>query len=292
MLFMKSILKIIWVIFLFTQCSSDSETENNQVENNEEFKEQYELFVNGEDKSDTKDIIYRVEDRFYLGDPFYERLVFHKSGKLGLYSYSQSVNYPPYSKKFSSFHFLKSKYFNFKLESLDEVNKTVKISFSGYLYSNPLDLKSELKFVSGKIYSKYVDLIPSIFGVKNTAKINNQDWHSNYNHDAKDYYHNTTWMHHFLSDDEYRVSIYYQPYGIEKKEYNFSSTDLTNKVQLCKFDENRNMLVYYNCSGELNINQRNYSLLAGTYDFIAVNPNDNTDTIKVTNGNFRLVFQK
>lgn len=54
--------------------------------------------------------------------------------------------------------------------------KLIKINFDGEMYSDPNSLQSEGKYVSGRIVADYIEVIPSILGLKNTAKINGQNW--------------------------------------------------------------------------------------------------------------------
>jgi hypothetical protein len=284
----NSVYYILFILVLIS-CSSDSNSEAIVVE---DFKDSFELFVNGKAvEVDYSNQVYRTENTFTIGGYNNALISFDKSGRFGhaTIGFLENSDLSPYLKIFYSFRGFSSKYFNLKIESIDEVNKRIKGSFSGNLFYNPLDIKSEGKFVSGRFYANYRDLVPSVSGLKNTAKINENLWIRTNKYVERSTQNYWDFIQHDLSDDEFKIKIYYNSKNIEKKRYDFSQSDINYKVQLSKFDINTGAFVDYNCSGVLNINLKSNNIIGGTYDFEAVNPENIKEVIKVTKGEFKLV---
>ena len=154
------------------------------------------------------------------------------------------------------------------------------------MYSNPNSLQSEGKYVSGRIVADYIEVIPSIFGLKNKAKINGQDWirtNSVQVNSGITNYSNRCIQNEY-NDKEYRIKIYYEVGTTVAGTYNFTSTDPIHKVEISKYDLLSNSYINYDCTGQLKIMYTFGRQINGEYSFKGINPNDNNDIITVTNG--------
>lgn len=275
-----------FVVFL-TSCSSSSSSSPSEEIVNDVFNPSFEISVNGEVlTSFNTPKLYKMEDTFNFGYHPSTMLSFNSSGKFGYFD----IVIPSSGgvKRFRSFRGFSSNYFNFNIESVDEIKKRVKGSFSGYIYVDPLNLNSEGKYVSGTFYKNYEELVPVVFNVNNKATINGNNWYNTnkYTTRSNDQYFNMTL--HYLSDDEYKIMVHYDFQNINIGTYDFSNSDITNKVQLAIFDVNTQSFVNCISNGQLNITYKSGNLIVGTYNFSATNPVTN-EIIEVTNGKFKLI---
>lgn len=194
-------------------------------------------------------------------------------------------------KTFSTFRDFSSNYFNFQLISFDEVNKRVKGNFSGNIYYDPSDLNSEAKYISGSFNLPYEDYIPPVANIINQATINNVDWRSTNQYQTRyvgEDYHNIAL--HEVNDDAYKIMIFFNDSETLPGVYNFSSSDLINKVEFAQYNISTSSYTVYNCTGTLSITKKWGSLIQGTYHFTGFNPSDPSDVITVENGNFKLGY--
>lgn len=221
-------------------------------------------------------------------------IAYDENGHFGkvTYLYREPIN--GLVKRFTSYANFSSNYFNFHLISYDAVNKRTKVSFDGYIYKDPLDLNSESKFINGSFDLPIKDYVPTTVNLINEANINGNYWRSTNLYQKRDVggiYHNLTL--HSLSDDQYKIMISFNdqlalgtPPGI----YNFVNTDVTNKVQIAKFNVATTSYTLYNCTGTLSLNAKWGNWVQGTYNLTGVNPINSSDVINVQNGNFKLLY--
>lgn len=216
--------------------------------------------------------------------------------------YVTSYNYYPdyYPTLFSCFNYRKaaSEHFHFELESFDPVNHTVRGNFSGRLYKNSIDLNSDFVEISGSFYNNYSSdsgiTGSRFYGV--SANIAGQSWHSTemplINEEGYGYSDPLApgiKFSQFISDDRYRIIIGHETVvGIR----NFSDTSSGTFVRLSKYNPATDQYENYNTiSGNIVI--ASVTPLApyvkqykGVFSFTAVNPNDSSDIIQVTEGTF------
>ena len=223
-------------------------------------------------------------------------LSFDETGQFGAVSIDRRTGTSLITSNFYSFYYNSSHYFNFNLQSIDQVKKTVKGSFSGYLYADPLNLNSEKKFVSGVFDVKYEDNVPGFHGIGNSAKINGDSWYSTNKYVKQgtgNFYGDFT--QHDFNSNEYEILIYYRLQdhygdpGLTVGNFNFIDTDVTRKVEISKFDTTAGIPVLYKCSGVLTITKIEDGIVTGSYNFTAINPNNSNDIITVTDGKFKLI---
>lgn len=293
---MKILCRLFFVslILFFTSCSESNEEETPIDSNNS--NNSAEILINGELVSNnyfTNKLFYKVEDEFYVIDDLQinKLISFNKNGEFGMFSWDFYNNLTGTYKKFYSYYPFSSNFFDLNIEEIDEVNKKIKINFYGAMYGNPNSLQSEGKYVSGRIVANYIEVIPSVFGLKNTAVINGQNWvrtNSVQENSGISGYLDRCIQNEY-NDKEYRIRIYYEIGTTNVGTYNFTSTDQINKVDISKYDLQTNSYITYNCTGQLKILNTYQTQIKGEYSFTGVNPNDSSDIITVNNGEFKII---
>jgi hypothetical protein len=268
----------ITLFVVLTSCSSDKETVTDDNSN------QFELFINGVlVSSQIGESVFKTEGTINLGG-----LSFNTSGQFGYFSLDLITGSPNATSQFYSFRGYSSNYFDFNLESIDEVKKRVKGTFSGYVYANPFDINSEKKFVSGSFNTKYKDVLPAITNLRNKAKINGNQWTSSNKYLTREVTNYNQITQHDLSDDPFKIMIKYDFGTITEGTYNFINSNISNKIQLAKFDILTQTFVSYDCAGTLNITDKTEIVITGNYNFTAIHPITG-EIITVSEGDFRLI---
>lgn len=235
----------------------------------------------------TGDVFYIIAGFGYGHDSEQQHrltIMFDKTGALlSAVQESQSEEYGSYD--YYNYKNFPSHYFNINIISIDEANKRIKLTFSGTLFTNELDMGSESVDLSGELYQNYTDLGPTVgIGIAQhycNAKINGADWAAYFEEP------NST----FSAADPYRIQVHF---GIDAapNSYNFNSDSTENYVKFSKFNTVTLMWDYYNVSGVVAPSYREfhggstYSFI-GTFNFVATNPNDASDVIHVADGTFR-----
>lgn len=216
---------------------------------------------------------------------------FDKFGNLGAVSASPANFELPsvYSHQYFSGH-----YFTFNLIEIDETNKTVKASFSGKLYEDNEDLNSDFTEVNGSFWVKYTEVTPSVSGLEVSATINGNDWHSTNSYTSNGTGNWSTFIHHELSDDEYKIMLGFDDENMMAGIHNFTPATETIYATVAKYNLETKMYEKFNATGVLEITGTEtfgiFTIVSGTYSFTAVNPNDSSETIQVTNGKFKSVY--
>lgn len=283
----------IFLVFIaITSCSTnEDDTANTSPDPNvEETPSNLKIDVNGVEYYNSDLQVLKTESKISFSG-----CEFDTYGQLAYLSISVPTgNSSGTMRTFSSFKYFNSNYFTFNLESVDEINKRVKGNFAGYLYANPTDLNSEKKFVSGSFNLKYRDLVPGVFGLKNRAKINGNEWVKVYRESSNtEQTFTQRIIHQDYSSDEYKITIDYQvPYYISSfpaTTYNFNPTDVSNNVRIAKYDVTTGSLINYNTTGTFSITKFENYIIRGNYSFTAVNPNNPSDIIQVTDGEVKMI---
>ena len=197
------------------------------------------------------------------------------TGTSGNFEYDNYENFP-------------SNYFNINIVSLDETNKKIKLNFTGKLYLNKLNLNSEAIDMSGDLTIDYsigenANYGITLNGIEQycSAKFNNNPWKArSENYDSQ-----------FTAPDAYKIETHFASNALPGS-YNFTPSSTDNYIRFSKFNAVTLTYDYYNVTGVIEHSYREFHGLTqysfiGTFNFTAVNPNDSTDVIQVTDGSFR-----
>lgn len=216
---------------------------------------------------------------------------FDKFGNLGSVSATPSnFDLPDYD----SHRNFSGHYFTFNLVDINESNKTVKASFSGKLYEDDTNLNSDFKQVSGNFWVKYIEVTPQVSGLEVSAKINGNDWYSTNSFTTNGTGNGDTFINHELSDDEYKIMLGFDNGNMNTGIYNFTPTTETFYATVAKYNLQSKFYETFNSTGTLEITAHETfgltKIVSGTYSFTAVNPENASETITVTNGKFKSTY--
>lgn len=216
---------------------------------------------------------------------------FDKFGNLGTASFSPADFELP---SFESHQNFSGHYFTFELIEIDETNKTVKASFSGKLYEDEEDLDSDFTEVSGSFWINYIEVAPTVPGLEVSAKINGDDWYSTNSYTSNGIGNWSTFIHHELSDDEYKILLGFDDENMNAGTYTFTPATETIYASIEKYNMQTKMYEKFDATGTLEITGTEtvsfITIVSGTYSFSAVNPASSSETIQVTNGKFKSVY--
>jgi hypothetical protein len=283
--------------FLAVGCSSN----DNNTTNNIDFKlvvDGFEYNVpprnNGEDLGGT---IVKVGDKISIsvvqGDTnntdskLFLYLIFSTSGKF-ISGNMRFFSFNFYNPSYDNFIHFPSNYFQVSSFNLDEVNKKIQMKFTGKLYVDKESLTSESRDIEIEFNTVYTDngsvndpLIFNNIEQYCRANFNSIPWFARFEYTASS----------FTNEDAFKIETHFantQATG----SYNFTSSSTDNYVKLSKFNPLTLTYDYYNATGQVAYTYREfhganrYSFI-GTFSFTAVNPNNLSDIIQVTNGEFR-----
>lgn len=285
----------IFCFFLFISCTENTDNSNPVGANDTYFR----MNIDGtEVQFDTQDanayntahieikgdkFIVRVNSGFQAGSTNWNNyvIVFDKQGNFLSFNrngngYSNYKNYP-------------SHYFNLNIISLDEINKKIKVSFSGKLYIDNLDLNSESNEVSGELMMNYdgnETLYSGLLMGPNipqycTAQLNGNLWTAKF----EDRYSI------FTAEDPYKIVIHFDVNELPGT-FDVTPASTNNYITFSKFNTETLLFDNYSVTGLLAHSYREYHGMnqysfIGTFSFTAVNLNNPTDIIQVTEGSFR-----
>ncbi|OYQ41554.1 hypothetical protein [Flavobacterium aurantiibacter] len=252
----------------------------------------FELYVNGALTDLTARNAFLIEDKIIFQTrsfDFEPTIKISKEGKIG----QIHIDYFEFGvwRKFYNFRNFSSNFYSLEITSYDTILNRIEGNFSGFLYADPDNLNSQSKFVNGSFSLPVIESVPIILGLNNTAKINGVDWKTIHHYMRKDNpsdYHNLTL--HTLSDDQFKILLKFNRQNSTPGIYSFNNNSITNSVKIAKYNTETHEYLVYDCTGTLEVTERVFNLIRGTYSFVGQNPNDASDTIEVTNGNFFLNF--
>ena len=182
--------------------------------------------------------------------------------------------------------------FTFNLVSVDDINKTVKGTFSGKVYENGFDLTSPFVLVEGDFQVKYTQITPDIAGLGVYAKIAGNDWYSSKG-DSTGGFSSSDLTLKSYNGGVYRIGITINPGTLATGTLPFTPTSTVNKVVLSKYNTNTRSFDDYNCTGSFNVTNKQAlgqkTIITGTYSFTAVDPVTST-SITVSNGTFKTSY--
>lgn len=268
---------LIFVLAGLTSCSSDS-SGGSSVSNA--------LTVNGTTVTLGTVIAQKSEESLFIyasaSDGSSIQIGFNKYGNLESVIYDdQNFN------SFYNYQYFKSNYFDFDLISINESNNSVKISYSGTLYSNENDLESNSISISGSFNVNYINQTPLIEGLGLSCKIGGQNWYET------DFWDNgfSNVDRKFISDDDKMIIMNFEDESIEPGTYTFNGSNV-NKLSLAKFNTTTKEYDSYDTSGTVTITSNTIvsgvvRVIEGTFSFTATN---GSNTIEVTNGIFKTNF--
>lgn len=268
---------LIFVLAGLTSCSSDS-SGGSSVSNA--------LTVNGTTVTLGTVIAQKSEESLFIyasaSDGSSIQIGFNKYGNLESVIYDdQNFN------SFYNYQYFKSNYFDFDLISINESNNSVKISYSGTLYSNENDLESNSISISGSFNVNYINQTPLIEGLGLSCKIGGQNWYET------DFWDNgfSNVDRKFISDDDKMIIMNFEDETIEPGTYTFNGSNV-NKLSLAKFNTTTKEYDSFDTSGTVTITSNTIvsgvvRVIEGTFSFTATN---GSNTIEVTNGIFKTNF--
>ena len=283
---MKKIFSLLFACFFLTivSCTSDIISDPKKETT---YIPSFNYTIDGETNTNAVTEVLYDGNLFNLNFPD-GRLSFDTNGHLGYFELDLVTVAPNLKSKYSSYKNYSSHFFTFKLIAIDDVKRTIKGSFSGYIYADPLDLKSDKKFVSGDFDIPFYGVNVGNQDSYHYNLIKNQNWNRTNYYTTKEEG-NNNYIQHDLSDDEYKIMIYYNIKDISVGEFYYADQDVSNKIKIAKFDTITNTYINYNCVGTLKILAKEGNVIQGHYSLIARNPIDSSFEFQLTEGLFQLV---
>jgi|LakMenE18May11ns_1017448.scaffolds.fasta_scaffold9741766_1 hypothetical protein len=307
---MKYFIKFLLVLFflIFSACSSSSDyNQVDEVDFYQTFKYDNQVVLDGVNypsnyylfeyakESDgflnvTLDLLDSSSNRVQL------YLSFDKFGNFGKAYFVKWLPDQSSADIYESYVNNSSQNFNFQLDSYDDLNRTVKGSYSGKVYIDNSNLNSSFRLIEGTFYIKIGGDIPTLSKPNAKLKFNGTQWHPTVEVqipsnevNAQDA---TFGM---LSDDVYKIVIGLKRYEpLANHTFNNSNTDFF--VKLAKFNTVTMQYEYFvSSSGNLTITgiipvsiiSRNFK---GLFSFTATNPQNPSEIITITDGSFEKIF--
>ena len=183
--------------------------------------------------------------------------------------------------------------FNFNLESINETNKTVKVSFSGKVFEDEYNLSSDFVLVEGNFQVKYTDATPQVAGLGVSANVAGNDWISSNEDQSGGFFSGSDITLDSYNGDVYRIGVTTNHDNTTIAAYNFTPSTSTNTVKISKYNTSLNYFEEYDCTGTLNITNKQVgnqiTVISGTFSFTAIDPNTSAQ-ITITDGTFKQVY--
>lgn len=216
-------------------------------------------------------------------------IIFTKEGKL-ISAKDASVSASDYGATYYNYRNFPSNYFTIQILSLDETSGKIKMKFNGLMHTSATNFSSETIDVEGNLslnYSSNDDTKPyyNISGYQVDqycyAKLNNNSWIA--------YQEYTNGI--FTSVDPYKIEVHFAS-NVPVGSYNVNPTSTGTYIKFSKF--NTTTLTYddFQVTGTLSNNYSEYHggnrySFIGAFNFTAVNPNNPSEVINMSEGNFR-----
>lgn len=223
--------------------------------------------------------------------PGYNKLyvVFDTSGKfIEAYQESMDISDSNYYIKYKNYRNFPANYFNINIVSFNESEKRLKFSIAGKLYADDANLESEFINLEGDFNMKYeggMATIPPTFQFGGfdqhcTAKLSGTAWTALRELSQGE----------FTAEDPYKIEIKF-PLAAGIGIYNLSPSGSSNYLRFAKFNTTTKVFDYYDVTGVVNQTYREFHgggiyTFFGTFSFTASNPNNPSDVIQVTDGDF------
>ena len=199
---------------------------------------------------------------------------------------------------YKNYKYFPSHYFNVDIISLDENSKRIKVAFSGKLYLRETDLDAEAIDISGEFDLNYEEdegthpvIQFSDFALNCSAKFNGESWEANHMTDPY-----TMPSIAFTAADAYKIDLYFAPNDNATAAFNVVPGSTDNYIRLSKFNTTTLAYDYYDVTGSLDYHYKEFHgagsyTYFGSFNFAAVNPDNPSDIIQVTDGQF-ISYQK
>lgn len=217
-----------------------------------------------------------------LSNQFYT--LFHKDGTLidvFIKDASRAASlYPSYNSKST---------FDFKIESIDEVDKAVQITILGKLLKNDPNNTGNIIYedVSGVIFLPFGNLnpnLPSIANYETTCKINNQNWRGlgRLNQGVTNQY-----FIQIFANDEHSIELVLPTANLQVDTHTYSGGIAVFDDYSINYLKHNSRNIYadedFITSGTNTVSEKGLGYVKGTFSFTSNNSNTN---ITITNGVF------
>lgn len=288
--------KIKLIAFLFvaaiaSSCSSsdDSEAVNPAVDSTDYFNHS----SNGQVVAISQWTAIRTEDHFeVLGQTALNSSMYLSFNKYGDLERAGTTSVPGSGTPWrnSAYDFSQNT-FDFQILGIDEVNKVIKLSYSGKVYEDEHDITdSDFETVAGTVNVHYMDMTPEVAGTGFSAKIAGTDWYG-----VKMYTTNNGEISNmkmvYNNDDKNQLSVYLNKFDTAVGTYAFTANSSNNKVTYSVYDTTTKEYVDYKCAGTFTLTEKRelstgITLFAGTFNLTATHPVTNA-VVQITAGTFK-----
>lgn len=212
--------------------------------------------------------------------------IFHKDGTL-IRTY---VNDSSIQNEYETSFYYSRNTFEFNIESIDEINNTIKVNFNGKVFDNPNYLpNSGFKTMSGTFEAPFVPISPydvSFAKHETTMQINGEPWRGKGQISNVDFWNGTAIQ--VNGDQQYSLHIVV-PTDIELGTFTFTQNDdiyEPNTVSLLRYYPGSPEPNEYRCTGSLTITSKSQGAILGTFSMTAYDPATG-ETVEITNGVFK-----
>ncbi|MEL1245646.1 hypothetical protein AAEO56_15335 [Flavobacterium sp. DGU11] len=291
---MKKLKNALFVLFvgLAASCSSDSDTPvNNPITGDDYFN----YTIDGVEQDITQITAVRSGNMFeVVGTAASGRVVdvqFNKWGDVGdVQTLANDFNIPWRT----TYHYFKSNYFTFELVSIDEATKKVKVNFSGKVYDDEYILSDGFSVIEGSFQVTYTDVAPIISGLGVSATVAGQEWHDS-DGDITGGWAGEDMTLNASNDTKYTIGIVTNHDDTVVGNYSIGPNETSNKMKLFVYNtETDEEDEYITVSGNMNVTTKTeglqYTVIEGTFNFIAKNP-DTNQTVTITGGSFKQAYE-
>ncbi|HEX8563656.1 MAG TPA: DUF6252 family protein [Flavobacterium sp.] len=280
------------LLFISALTISCSEEENSEPDNSVDENDYFNYTADGVDVPIESWTAVRSEHNFeVVGQTAEGGTLYFDFNAMG--DLARATSTPPIESDLpwqDSFYEFTSHYFDFEIVAIDEVNKIIKVNYSGNLYEEEYDLNSASTMVEGSFNVHYIEVEPIIPGLGVKAQIDDQDWYSVKSSTTiigiDDITVETN------SDDAYKISLHFNDSDLTVGMYDFTNGS-TPEVILSKYDPATQTYTDYECTGTLVITDKSVDgvlpMITGTFSFTAFHPQNDTE-IRVTNGVFKQFY--
>jgi Family of unknown function (DUF6252) len=293
---MKTLKNALFVLFvaMAASCSSD---DSDPVNNNPPItgEDSFEYTIDGVEQDITEITALRSGNNIeVMGTSATGRVVtlnFNKWGNMGdVYTLSNDFSIPWRT----SYHYFKSNYFDFELVSIDEVNKKVKVNFSGKVYDEEYEIDSDFSVIEGSFQVTYTEVTPQVPGLEVSATVAGQEWHDSDADQSGGFFSGEDVTLNMSNDSKYTIGIVTNHQNSVVGTHTFGPAESSNKMKLFVYNTQTNEEdEYITTSGTMNITAKTvgfqYTIIEGTFSFEAKNP-DTNQTVTVNNGTFKTVY--
>jgi|GEM_PF-1351110 len=292
---LKNALFVLFVSVAVASCSSDDGEPVNNGNNPINEDDYFNYTIDGEEQDMVSWIAQRSEGSFAVsGTSASGRVVelqFNQWGNVGdVMTLSDDFEIPWRN----NYHYFRSNYFDFELVSIDEVNKKVKVNFSGKVYDEEYDINSDFSTIEGSFVVTYTNVTPVVAGLGVSATVDGEEWHDSDGDQSGGFFSGEDLTINASNDSKYTIGIVTNHDTTETGEYTFGPGDSSNKMKLFVYNtETHYEEEWTTVSGTMEITEKTVgmqlTILAGTFSFTAENP-ETGETVTISNGAFKKAY--